>query len=178
MSEDYARGYSGQARNADTDEGEYRRGMEDREAGLARSGRGGMDLSRATSEAAVIADRWVERPDWTLYRMLLSWVMISGVIGAIAAAVSWPIHAWLWGGLYTTDAPNLLSSLNWGLKIGGFVFFLTGVMTVGQLLGNLIRRFTLFGLLALFGVIGILIYIVWWLYALSAGMVTSPAWMR
>ncbi len=178
MSDDYAKGYSGQAKDSNTSEGEYRRGADDRAAGRAPSGMGAMDLSAASSEAAIIASRWVQRPNWTLYRMLLSWVLISAVLGAIGAAVSWPIHAWLWGGLNTTDPPNLLSSLNWGLKIGGFVFFLTGVMTVGQLMGNLIRRFTFLGLLALFAVIGTLIYIVWWLYALSAGIVTSPTWMR
>jgi hypothetical protein len=162
----------------DTDEAEWQRGRRDRDAGLPPSGGRVMDTSKMEELSAIVGNEWAQRPDWTLFKMLYSLVFFSALWGAIAAAVSWPIHAWLWGGLYTSNAPNLLSSLNWGLKIGGFFFFLGGVLTVGQIMGSMTRRFTLLGLLAFFALTGTLVYIVWWLYALSAGLVTSPTWMR
>jgi hypothetical protein len=87
MSFDYDKGYRGAAREEDTSESEYQRGVQDRIAGQPyEPGRGAMDLSRLREASFGMGQAWAKNPDATLKAMLkviFGITVIGGVVGAL-----------------------------------------------------------------------------------------------
>jgi hypothetical protein len=115
VSDDYRKGYSGQAKDSDTSEGEYQRGVDDRRAGRAASGMGAMDLSDVSAGSIVVARQWARNPNKTLREMILSLIVFSVGLGLIGFAGSLAFSAMLLRTGWTSGPALRPSSLGEGL---------------------------------------------------------------
>ena len=146
---DYDRGYQGLGRTEDTNDLEYSRGEQDREAEDRAQGGGSMD--RVRGRWANVGALWVEDPHGTLASMikvLTGFTIVGGVIGIVLGAVL--------GDAWTKTGP-----LTWGVNFAYVAFWVFGMMTAAGLMGVSLVKPTKRGTLVLLILVVALVYMLW-----------------
>jgi hypothetical protein len=146
VTDSYNRGYSGQPRDDDTNDADYNRGRNDRDAGRP-SGGGESAMHSAVYEASVETGRaWGVNPNRALRGMLIQLVVGSVIAGALAFVVTSMINL-------SNTSPTEVA-----LRVGGVAFFLIGAMTWGQLMVAALMKRTLLGCLVWLILTGVLLW--------------------